>query len=118
MAKDYINGMEDYLKLAGTPPTVYDNGRKFGVHGRTSLDQYYDVTIMGENPLYDPSSFGETEKGLLGKIQDAAERSAQKVKDGFGTKAGVIIVDELTYVTPSDPSVEVVVVYKERKGFI
>lgn len=96
-----------------TIPKVYDNGRRLGVDGVTSTGDYYDVTFMGENPMYDPSKFGETENGLLDKIRKAAEKSAQNIRDGIGTKQGVIVVDDSFLVTPL-PGVEVVSV--EKKG--
>lgn len=95
------------------PPKVYDTGRRFEVRGVTSTGDHYDVTFMGENPFYEPSRFGETEKGLLEKIRKASERSSKNVRDGIGSKQGVIVVDDSFIVTPL-PGVEVVSVRKKE----
>jgi hypothetical protein len=112
MIAEYIGHVKSNSNSDGSFPKIYDDGIKLGVHGRTRDGDYYDVTIIGENPVYDPSRFGETEQGLLDKIENAAERSAENVKQGFGTKKGVIVVDGSILVTPL-PGVEVISVQKE-----
>ena len=73
-------------------PRVYDDGKIFGVIGRTSDGDIYDVLVVGENPLYNPSKFGENKDSLLEKIAEAAEKSSRNVRNGFGKKQGVIVV--------------------------
>ena len=110
-----INPLQDnnYLKEPITKPRIYDNGLRFGVHGRTSSNDNYDVEFMGaRDALYNPSNYGETEQSLLAKISEAAERSAQNVKNGFGKTVGVIVNDGSSYVTPLS-GVEVINVTKE-----
>jgi hypothetical protein len=108
---------DNYLKQPKATPHIYDDGRKFGVRGRTSANEHYDVKFMGgRDSLYDPSRYGETQQSLLNKIQDASERSTQNVKSGFGNTVGVIVDDGSTYVSPL-PGVEVVHISKNPLDF-
>ena len=81
------------------PPKIYEIGRKLRVCGVTNSGDYYDVKFLGENPLYNPSKFGETEKSLLDKVGEASEQSIKNVRDRGG-KQGVLVVDDSFFVTP------------------